>query len=132
MHLGHKAVHADFFPAARHRDLYSNVEIPKPKSMADTEENYRGKPDWVRRQRNSWHGVDGMYNHRVNFDQFYRDYCRTLAALDEGVGRVTEELESQGMLNDTLILYRVTTVSSSASMASSISAPCTSARFAFR
>jgi N-acetylglucosamine-6-sulfatase len=105
LHLAHKATHADFFPAERHKNLYSNNPIPHPKSMANTEENYRGKPDWVRRQRNSWHGVDGMYDHRVNFDQFYRDYCRTLMALDEGIAKVTNALEEQGLLNDTLLIY---------------------------
>ena len=105
LYLGHKAVHADFFPAERHKNMYSDAAIPHPKSMADTEENYRGKPEWVRKQRNSWHGVDGMYNKRVNFDQFYRDYCRTLMALDDSVGTVMNELERRKMLNDTLILY---------------------------
>jgi N-acetylglucosamine-6-sulfatase len=105
LHLAHKAVHADFIPAPRHRNLYSDVPIPHPKSMADTEENYRGKPEWVRKQRNSWHGVDGMYNGRVNFEQFYRDYCRTLAAMDDSVGAVINELQSRNLLNDTLIIY---------------------------
>lgn len=105
LYLGHKAVHADFFPAARHKGLYANDPIPYPKSYANTEENYRGKPDWVRRQRDSWHGVDGMYNKRVNFEQFYRDYCRCLASLDESVGRVYNHLEQRGLLNDTLFVY---------------------------
>jgi N-acetylglucosamine-6-sulfatase len=105
LYLGHKAVHADFFPAERHKSLYSEVQIPHPKSMANTEENYRGRPEWVRRQRNSWHGVDGMYNHRIDFDQFYRDYCRTLMAADESVGRIYTELEQKNLLNDTLIIY---------------------------
>jgi len=105
LYLSHKAVHGDFYPAERHKNLYSDVEIPHPKSMANTEENYRGKPDWVRRQRNSWHGVDGMYDHRIGFDACYRDYCRTLMALDDGIGRVYDELDALGLLNDTLIIY---------------------------
>jgi N-acetylglucosamine-6-sulfatase len=105
LYLGHKGVHSEFQPAPRHRELYSNVAIPKPVTMADTEETYRGKPDWVRRQRNSWHGVDGMYNHQTNFEQFYRDYCRTLAAVDDSVGRVMDGLERKGLLNDTLFVY---------------------------
>jgi N-acetylglucosamine-6-sulfatase len=105
LYLAHKAVHADFAPAERHKDMYSNVAIPYPKSMANTEENYKGKPDWVRRQRNSWHGVDGMYNHTMDFDKFYRDYCRTLMAVDESVGRVYDELERKNLLNDTLFVY---------------------------
>ncbi|MCW5982796.1 MAG: sulfatase [Bryobacteraceae bacterium] len=105
LYLGHKAVHADFSPAERHKDWYGDVEIPRPASMADSEENYRGKPDWVRRQRNSWHGVDGMYDRRVRFDDFVRNYSRTLMAMDDSVGRVYNELDAKGLLNDTLIVY---------------------------
>lgn len=105
LYLGHKAVHADFFPAERHKNLYGSEPIPYPKSYPDTDENYRGKPDWVRRQRASWHGVDGMYNKRVNFEQFYRDYCRTLMALDDSVGRVFDELAARNLLEDTLFVY---------------------------
>jgi N-acetylglucosamine-6-sulfatase len=105
MYLSHKAVHAEFLPAERHKDWYNDKPIPYPKSMANTDENYRGKPDWVRRQRNSWHGVDGMYNGTTNFDRFYRDYCRTLAALDDSVGAVVDALEEKKLLNDTLFIY---------------------------
>ncbi len=106
IYLSHKAVHAEFVPADRHKDLYRDQPVPHPASMANTEETYRGKPDWVRRQRNSWHGVDGMYDHRLGgFDDFYRSYCRTLAALDESVGRVLDELDRLGLSNDTLVLY---------------------------
>lgn len=73
--------------------------------MADTPENYRGKPEWVRRQRNSWHGVDGMYNHRIGFDRYYRDYCRVLQSLDDSVGQIYDELGRNGLLENTLILY---------------------------
>ncbi|MGE5647789.1 MAG: sulfatase [Acidobacteriota bacterium] len=105
LYLGHKAVHAEFTPAERHKNLYTNEKIPYPKSMADTAENYRGRPEWVRRQRNSWHGVDGMYDKTVSFDQFYRDYCRTLAGVDDSVGEVMGALERKGLLENTLFVY---------------------------
>jgi N-acetylglucosamine-6-sulfatase len=73
--------------------------------MADTEENYWGKPDWVRRQRDSWHGVDGMYNREVGFDEVYRGCARTLMSLDDSIGAVQDELEAQGLANDTLMIY---------------------------
>lgn len=103
--LSHKAVHGFCEPAPRHRNLYSTEPIPYPKSMADTEENYRGKPDWVRRQRNSWHGVDGMYDHKITFDQNYRDYCKTLMAMDDSIGQVFSTLEDHKLLQSTLVVY---------------------------
>lgn len=105
LYMSHKGVHAEFTPAARHRDLYASEPVPKPGSMADTGENYRGKPEWVRKQRNSWHGVNGMYNRTTNFDRFYRDYCRTLMAVDDSVGALMNELEQKRLLNDTLIVF---------------------------
>lgn len=105
LYLSHKAVHSEFIPAERHKNLYTTEPIPYPKTMANTDETYRGKPDWLRQQRASWHGVDGMYDKRVNFDQFYRDYMRCVAALDESIGRVYDDLAAKNLLNDTLIVY---------------------------
>lgn len=105
LYIGHKAVHHEFHPAERHREKYASVPLPLPASMASTEENYRGQPDWVRRQRHSWHGVDGMYDQKIDFDSFYRNYCRTLLAVDESVGSVVKTLESAGLLEETLFLF---------------------------
>lgn len=103
--LSHKAVHAEFVPAPRHAGRYADIEIPYPVTMANTESNYRGKPHWVRAQRQSWHGVDFMYHGDMDFDEFYRAYAETLLAMDEGVGRVLDFLEQSGLADETLVLY---------------------------
>lgn len=105
LYLSHKAVHAMFLPAPRHRGSYADKNYPHPASMADTQENYAGKPEWVRDQRSSWHGVDGMYNGEVDFDQFARDYAETMRAVDDSVGRVVATLREKGLLESTLIMY---------------------------
>jgi N-acetylglucosamine-6-sulfatase len=105
LYLSHKAVHAEFAPASRHKGCYANAKYPRPASMADTEENYRGKPAWVRAQRKSWHGVDGMYNVTTDYDTFVRDYAETMRAVDDSVGRIVDTLRDRGLLNSTLILY---------------------------
>jgi N-acetylglucosamine-6-sulfatase len=105
LYMSHKAVHAGFIPAPRHKGRYAGVRPPRPVSYNDTGANYRVKPDWVRRQRNSWHGVDGMYNKTTDFDQFYRDYCETVLAVDDSVGRLYQTLESLGIANDTLVIF---------------------------
>lgn len=103
--LSSKAVHAEFVPAPRHAGRYATAPIPYPATMANTEANYRGKPDWVRAQRNSWHGVDYMYHGQMQFDEFYRRYAETLLALDESVGRVLDYLDESGLASSTLVLY---------------------------
>lgn len=105
LYLSHKAVHGPFTPAPRHGGLYNDEVIPYPESMADTEENYRGKPEWLRRRRGSWHGCEGMLGKPGTFDDNYRDYCRCLAGIDDSVGEVMNTLEETGLANDTLVIY---------------------------
>ena len=105
LYLSHKAVHAEFYPAPRHRGRYKDVEIKYPVTMADTERNYGDKPKWVREQRYGWHGVNFMYHGDMNFETLYRRYAETLLALDESVGRVLDQLEKSGLAKNTLVLY---------------------------
>lgn len=105
LYLSHKAVHSEFVPAERHAGRYADLDPPYPSTMADTEENYEGKPRWVREQRNSWHGVDYPYHGDLDLDQFYRQYAETLLALDESVGRVLDYLEENGLAESTLVVY---------------------------
>ncbi|MBN2592241.1 MAG: sulfatase [Sedimentisphaerales bacterium] len=105
LYLSHKAVHAMFEPAKRHLGKYQNVQIKYPQNMADTEENYKGKPRWVREQRNSWHGVDYMYHGQMGFDTFYRRYCETLLSVDDSIGRIINYLEDNHLAEDTLVMY---------------------------
>ncbi len=64
VYLSHKAVHAEFEPARRHEGMYGDAQLEIPHSMKNIAQNYEGKPNWVREQRYSWHGVDYMYHHQ--------------------------------------------------------------------
>jgi N-acetylglucosamine-6-sulfatase len=105
LYLSHKAVHANFTPAERHQGRYEEVEVVPPASQADTEENYRGKPRWLKDQRNSWHGVDFPYHSDLNIATYYKRYCETLLAVDDSIGRVKDTLNEMGILDSTLIIY---------------------------
>jgi arylsulfatase A-like enzyme len=102
LYLSHKAVHAEFEPAQRHRGHYEDRPIPYPATMAESET--RGKPDWVRAQRNSWHGVDYMYHGEFDFETFYRKYLETLLSVDESVSRVLDYLKENGLDKNTIIV----------------------------
>jgi arylsulfatase A-like enzyme len=103
LYLSHKAVHSDFIPADRHKSLYADVDIKVPATMADTAENYAGKPMWVKNQRNSWHGVDFPYHSELDIRDYRRRYNQTLASVDEGLGAIFAKLEDKGMLDNTII-----------------------------
>lgn len=105
LYLSHKAVHSDFAPAERHRMQYADLKIELPASSANTEENYRGKPMWVRNQRNSWHGVDFPYHTDQDLREYIREYYRTLSSVDDSVGRILAWLRESGLEKDTIVVF---------------------------
>ncbi|MBN1599193.1 MAG: sulfatase [Bacteroidales bacterium] len=127
VYLSHKAVHAEFIPAKKHRDKYAKEEIyyplsyniTKPENLQINDMPYEiankenpdynygpGRiPDWVKEQRYSWHGVDYMYNGAMKFEEFYRRYCETLLGLDESIGKIIDYLKETGQYESTLIIY---------------------------
>jgi N-acetylglucosamine-6-sulfatase len=104
LYLSHKAVHANFSPAKRHASLYSDREIPIPLSQADTAENYRGKPMWVKNQRNSWHGVDFPYHSSLDVQAYKMEYHRAMSAVDDSIGRILSWLEANGLEKNTIVM----------------------------
>lgn len=129
MYVSHKGVHDEFMPASRHRGMYHGKPIeyastinltamPSSKlrgdltksptaslAKGDTNYNVVDIPDWVWKQRNSWHGVDFLYDGKVDFDDFYYRYCETLMAIDESVASIIKELELKGLADNTMIIY---------------------------
>ena len=104
-YVSHKAVHAQFIPPERHKGSYADRAYPFPESMANTEANYATKPNWVKRQRNTWHGVDGLYNNKLTLDTFTRGYAETMRTVDDSVGRIVATLKEEGLLESTLIVF---------------------------
>ena len=106
LYLSHKAVHADFVAADRHLGRYRDKPMPLPPTFADTPENYRNKPMWLKNQRNSRHGVDYGYNlQSFDLEDYYRRYCETLLAVDENLGRLLAWLKENDQLQSTLVVY---------------------------
>ena len=109
VYLSHKAVHAEFYPAERHAGRYAESQLTKPQSMKNIEQNYEGKPDWVRAQRYSWHGVDYMYHNRddhpQSLDEIITDYSETLLGVDESISRVLDYLVENDLDENTLVIY---------------------------
>lgn len=121
VYLSHKGVHAEFQPAKRHEGKYANTPIICPPSMyltatdssktygivsaPQTKVNYKDIPQWVRKQRHSWHGVDYMYHGAIPFDNFYHRYLETLQSVDESVERMIKWVKDQDLQNNTMIVY---------------------------
>jgi N-acetylglucosamine-6-sulfatase len=105
LYLSHKAVHSDFIPAERHKGRYRGKPFVAPSTMADTPQNYEGKPMWLRNQRNSWHGVDFPYHSDLDIAEYYRRYAETLLAVDESVGRIVALLRDRKLLESTIVVF---------------------------
>jgi N-acetylglucosamine-6-sulfatase len=105
MYLSHKAVHAEFEPAPRHKGRYSNARFNYPATMAASGEMAQGRPMWVQNQRNSWHGVEFPYHAELDIEAYYRLYAETLLGVDESIGRVLGALQKRGQLDSTLVIY---------------------------
>lgn len=103
--VSHKASHAPFEPAPRHRDALAGAPIPA--ILPDTDEAYAELPDWLRaaRRRGAF-GADRPYNGTwADFGAWYLDYHRTLLSVDEGVGRIVAALEAKGLRDRTVVLF---------------------------
>jgi N-acetylglucosamine-6-sulfatase len=105
LYVSHKAVHDNFAPPERYKHTYDNRLYPCPATYDDSEENYAGKPAWVRAQRDSWHGVDDMYNGRLEFDAFTQRYAETLRAVDDSVGAIIETLKKHNLWENTILVF---------------------------
>ncbi|KAG0927918.1 hypothetical protein G6F30_012551 [Rhizopus arrhizus] len=84
-------------PAARHAHLFQDVKIPRhphfnPKRQSKT------ASFWKHLDRLSPEEVGGL-------DEAYRNRLRALQAVDEMVGSLMEELERQGRLENTFVVY---------------------------
>jgi N-acetylglucosamine-6-sulfatase len=115
LYLSHKAVHAEFIPATRHKGMYENIKVAYPPSMFPpgnirgtndtTTYNYKDLPQWVKDQRYSWHGVDYMYHGAIKFEEFYKRYLETLLAVDESVEKLLKYLDENGLMDNTVVIY---------------------------
>jgi N-acetylglucosamine-6-sulfatase len=103
LYLSHKAVHAEFIPAERHRGRYQLEKFVPPKTMDPA--NVEGAPMWVQNQRNSWHGVEFPYHNSLDIGEYYKRYAETMLAVDEGLGKLIDLLKVKGWFDSTLIIF---------------------------
>lgn len=126
VYLSHKGVHGNFYPAKRHKGYYQGQKPVIPESYkspyygnkqlpsidSETGKAAHGKeyydesmlPDWVRDQRESWHGVDYAY-HGHDWLQDVISYCETLMSVDESISAVLNYLKESGLDKNTMVIY---------------------------
>ena len=99
LYVGHKAPHGPCTPAKEMESLYKDLEIPLPKTYY---ENHDDKPPWYLNftDHDYWH----TELHPVEkYQQYVKDYCRTLVSVDNSLGRLMKILEESGEAENTAI-----------------------------
>ena len=126
VYLSYKSVHSEFEASPLRRGMYKDKEIVYPPSfnipeygipqLPSKDENgqplagrgWYGEnrmPDWVKNQRESWHGVDYQYHGKRPYEEDFRNYCETITSMDDAIGRLMEFLAEEGLDESTLIIY---------------------------
>ncbi|MFC1539821.1 sulfatase, partial [Candidatus Latescibacterota bacterium] len=110
----HKAPHRPFTPAPRHAKLWEDMEIPYPVTFNDKYETRRAakiatdmKLD-VNLLGDYAADIKGMTEEETKkwiYQRFVKDSNRAVVGVDENLGRVFEYLDSEGITDDTLIMY---------------------------
>ncbi len=102
LYVSHKAVHADFEAADRHKGRYAKAPVSTPPSASVRQ----GKPAWLLKKRDvSRHGLAHLYEGRQTLESLSQGYAETLAALDDSVGAVLDAVDRRGIAENTLFIY---------------------------
>ncbi|MCG7311048.1 sulfatase [Brachybacterium sp. ACRRE] len=116
----HKAPHRPWVPHERHRDLYPVGSIPEPETLFDDHEgrsevirdlhmtiaDHLTEADIKEAVPEELRGEDARVERtRWKYQRYMRDYLQTVQAIDDGVGRVLDELDELGVADDTLVIY---------------------------
>jgi arylsulfatase A-like enzyme len=93
-----------FLPQPGSMELYKDVTIPVPANA--TEESFKRLPEFVGNEknegRNRWHW---RFDTPEKYQTMMKNYYRLATEVDTTCGRVLAELEKQGVLENTLVIF---------------------------
>lgn len=96
-----KAPHSPCTPPKRLETLYEDIEVPRPATYT---ESVADKPAWFAEEHD--HDFFHVLLHpNENYQKYVKDFCRTIVAADEGIGRMMKALDEKGLTENTVILH---------------------------
>lgn len=107
-----KSPHRAWQPAERFANAFADVDIPLPRTYEDrldpealrnAEMALADMPDF--RERGVDPSLPADVRKRMNLEHLVKNYYRVLLSVDENVGRVLDELDAQGLTEDTIVVY---------------------------
>lgn len=125
LYIAHKAVHPDarqlddgssdpnierkYTPAERHRGIYEDRVYPRQPNVVTSPDDLEGKPALQRslRDRDSPESVAefSFFLDPGTSEETIRRRAEMVLAVDESLGRIMSELEKQGVLDQTMIVF---------------------------
>jgi arylsulfatase A-like enzyme len=99
--LWFKAPHRSWERAPRHAGLFKETRVRAPHTWNDDKLGWPGKPQAFAKADNKFGNAPDV----MSFEQVVKDYCATLTAVDENVGKVLAALTETGALDETAVLY---------------------------
>jgi len=113
--VNHKAPHRPWEPGAKYAHLYEDEDIPLPETFWD---DYATRPaaeaatmrvarDMIRTdlKADPPPGLSDEEHARWCYQRYMKDYLRCVASIDDSVGQLLDELERQGVADNTLVIY---------------------------
>ncbi|MEM1334556.1 MAG: sulfatase/phosphatase domain-containing protein, partial [Actinomycetota bacterium] len=112
----HKAPHRTWEPAREHATLFDDVEIPEPETMWDDHATRAAVVQAMKMRLLDLDpitdlkspipdGLDEEAELRWRYQRYIKDYLRTIASIDDSVGRLLDRLDDMGVAEDTVVVY---------------------------
>ncbi len=99
--LAQKAPHAPCTPPRHLESLYEEIDVPLPETY---EEDHSDKPAWFTTQHDHDAFLKLLYP-EAKYQQYVKNFCRTIKSVDENLGRLLHELDDRGLSEDTVIVH---------------------------
>lgn len=115
MMVHHKAPHREWQPDAKHATMYEDEEILEPETFNDTYENRSAAAaaarmrmedlQWKDLKADVPSGLSPAQEKSWRYQRYIKDYLRVIASVDDGVGKLLNHLEEEGIVDNTLVIY---------------------------
>lgn len=109
-----KSPHRSWMPAERYARAFDDIKVPIPRTFED---RLAGRPEALRRaemaiadmpdfaDRGVLPSLPVPERKRLNLEHLVKNYYRVLLSVDENVGRVLRQLETDGIAENTIVMY---------------------------
>ena len=112
----HKASHRTWKPAPRHFTLFDDVDIPEPATFWD---DLDGRAEVIKAVKMHMMDLDPITDLEAlvpagltreeeiewRYQRYIKDYLRVVEAMDEGIGRLLDKLDEEGLTENTIVVY---------------------------